>query len=147
MSRARAFCAVSWLLALALTPSLAAAQQFAGDLDPVPHDISNRDNVVGGGSVSANLSGDTLQVNGRFGGLSSPATSAHLEMGAAMGVPGSVIGQLSVTAAASGEISGSVVLNQAEVSALKKGALYVQLDSAKAPDGNSWAWLQQQDGH
>jgi hypothetical protein len=147
MRHCGAFRAVPWILVLALTPSLAAAQQFGGDLDPAPHDNSTRDNVVGTGQVFANLSGNTLQVSGHFAGLSSPVTSAHLEMGVAMGVPGSAIGELSTTGSLNGEISGRVVLNAQEIAALGKGALYVQLDSAKAPDGNSWAWLQSGDGH
>jgi hypothetical protein len=123
-------------------PAAFAAERFQGDLDPVPHDFSNRDNVVGVGTVSANLSGTTLVVTGNFAGLSSPATAAHIKLGTVMAVPGSVIGELQATAAARGEISGSVTLNSAEIAALKKGALYVQLDSVKAADGNSWAWLE-----
>lgn len=138
--------AVCLAFALLLTPSLAAAQQFAGDLDPVPHDNSMRDNVVGIGAISAALAGNTLAISGQFSGLSSPATEAHLKMGAAMGVPGATIAELSASHAASGQITGTVTLNAAQIAALKKGALYIQLDSAKAPDGNSWAWLQSAEG-
>jgi hypothetical protein len=143
----RAACAAACLaFALLLMPSLAAAQQFNGDLDPAPHDNSMRDNVVGSGTISAVLAGNSLSITGQFSGLSSPATEAHLKMGAAMGVPGATIAELSATHAASGQITGTVALNGAEIIALKKGALYVQLDSANAPDGNSWAWLQNVEG-
>lgn len=101
-----------------------------------------RDNVVGVGAVSAALAGNTLSISGQFSGLSSPATGAHLKMGVAMGVPGTAIAELSAAHAPDGAITGTVTLNAAEIAALKKGALYVQLDSMKAPDGNSWAWLQ-----
>jgi hypothetical protein len=140
-------CAAFLVLAILTAPSLAIAQQFQGDLDPAPHDNSMRDNVVGLGAVSAALAGNTLAITGEFASLSSPATSAHLKMGAAMGVPGTAIGELTTDHAASGEITGTITLNAAEVAALKKGALYVELDSAKAPDGNSWAWLQSVEGH
>jgi hypothetical protein len=120
----------------------AAAQEYQGDLDPAPHDFSNRDDVVGAGMVSATLSGTTLTITGNFTGLSSPATAAHLKMGLAMGVPGATIGELNATHAAKGEISGSVKLNSAQIGALRKGALYIQIDSAKGSDGNSWAWLE-----
>ena len=128
--------------AVSASAAFAAGQTFQGELDPVPHDNSTRDNVVGIGAISATLSNGTLAVHGNFSGLSSAATAAHLRMGAAMGVPGPVIGDLSATAAAEGEISGSVSLTAAQVAALKKGALYIELDSAKAPDGNSWGWLE-----
>lgn len=143
----RAACAAAYLaLALLLTPSLAAAQQFTGDFDPVPHDNSMRDNVVGAGLVSATLAGNNLSITGQFSGLSSPASGAHLKMGAAMGVPGTTIAELSASHAASGQVAGTASLDTAQITALKKGALYVELDSAKAPDGNSWAWLQSMEG-
>jgi len=147
MTRIRALRAAACLIsALLFAPLSAAAQQFGGDLDPAPHDFSTRDDVVGNGTVSATLSGSALHISGNFSGLSSPATMAHLKMGAAMGVPGAAIGELTATRAANGEISGDVTLDQNEIAALKKGALYVELDSAKAPGGNSWAWLENAEG-
>jgi len=137
----------AWLMmAFLLAPLPAAAQQFAGDLDPVPHDISTRGNVAGTGSVSADLSGTALHVSGNFAALSSPATTAKLKMGVAMGVPGAAIGELTATHAVNGEISGTVALDQNQIAALKRGALYVELDSAKAPDGNLWGWLENGEG-
>ena len=133
-------CAALLMLAVLTAPST--AQQFQGDLDPAPHDFSNRDDVVGIGIVSATLSGTTLTITGNFSGLSSPATAAHLKMGPAMGVPGATIGELNATHAAKGEISGSIKLNSAQITALRKRALYIQLDSVKGKDGNSWAWLE-----
>ena len=65
-----------------------------------------------------------------------------MEMGAAMGVPGPKIGELTVTRAQDGAISGSIKLNGAEIAALNRGAMYVQLDSVNAADGNSWSWLE-----
>lgn len=135
-------CAALLMLAVLTAPSLAMAQQFQGDLDPAPHDFSNRDDVMGIGIVSATLSGTTLTITGNFTGLSSPATAAHLKMGLAMGVPGATIGELNATHAVKGEISGSIKLNSAQIAALRKRALYIQLDSVKGKDGNSWAWLE-----
>lgn len=135
--------AICLMVAFAAAP--VAAQEYQGDLDPAPHDFANRGDVVGAGIVSATLSGTTLTIAGNFSGLSSPATSAHLKMGLAMGVPGATIGELNATHAAKGEISGSIKLNSAQIAALRKGALYIQLDSAKGIDGNSWAWLQSEE--
>ncbi len=144
LSRDHCLCclAAAAIFLFPLFPAFAADQQFQGELDPLPHDNSTRDNVVGTGTVSATLSGNTLTVSGSFSGLSSPASAAHLEMGLAMGVPGTVIGSLGATQGPNGQISGSIKLNAAEIAALKKGAVYVQLDSVKAPDGNSWSWLE-----
>ncbi|HVZ28195.1 MAG TPA: CHRD domain-containing protein [Rhizomicrobium sp.] len=130
------------LAGLAAGPALAAGVQFAGEFDPMPHDNSTRANVVGEGRATAILSGNQLAIRGEFSGLSSPATGAHLDMGPAMGVPGNAIGALEVTKDVHGAISGTVKLTVDAVSALKKGALYVQLDSEKSPEGNSWAWLE-----
>ena len=129
-------------LIFAFSVAPVAAQEYQGDLDPAPHDFSNRDDVVGIGMVSAILSGTTLTITGNFSGLSSPATAAHLRMGLAKGVPGATIAELSATHAAKGEISGTVKLSSSQIAALKKGALYVQLDSVKGTEGNSWAWLE-----
>ena len=60
-----------------------------------------------------------------------------------MGVPGPVISELSVTQSPNGVISGKVTLNDEQVAALQHNALYVQLESVKAPNGNLWGWLEQ----
>jgi hypothetical protein len=86
-----------------------------------------------------------LVIAGHFAGLSSAATAAHLQVGTAMGVPGPKIGELSATRARDGEISGSIKLTGAEIAALNRGAMYVQLDSVNAADGNSWSWLENPD--
>jgi len=123
-------------------PAFAADRQFVAELDPFPHEMSTRDNVVGMGRITAVLAGDRLTIRGDFAGLSSAATGAHLRMGLAMGVPGQKIGDLTITGANSGQISGTITLNAAAIAALERNAVYVELDSTKAPDGNSWAWLQ-----
>jgi CHRD domain len=133
--------AILWA-GLSAGPTLAADPQFAGEFDPMPHDNSTRANVVGEGRATATLSGNLLSVRGEFSGLSSPAMGAHLNMGLAMGVPGKAIGPLEAPKDLHGAISGTVKLTADELSALKKGALYVQLDSEKSPEGNSWAWLE-----
>ena len=139
--RCRVFGAVL-LAGFLISPAFAADRQFTGEFDPYPHDMSTRDNVVGVGAVSAVLAGDRLTIRGNFAGLSSAATGAYLRMGLAMGVPGQRIGALTFTKADSGEISGTITLDAAAAAALERNALYVELDSVKAPDGNSWAWLE-----
>ena len=130
------------VLAVCIGPALAADTSFTTELDPVAHTPAERANVMGIGQVKAELAGTRLSVSGTFSGLPSPATAAQLRMGTAMGVPGPVIGDLNVTNSTKGSISGSVTLSSVQIAALGKNALYVQLDSARAPDGNLWGWLQ-----
>ncbi len=108
----------------------------------MPHDNSTRANVVGGGMVTGVLSGNQLTLSGKFSGLSSPAIGAHLNRGLALGVPGAAIAALDTTKAVQGTISGTVRLSREAIAALKNDALYIELDSEKAPEGNSWGWLQ-----
>src|SRR5689334_1357653 len=66
----------------------AAAENYQTDLGPAPLDGTNRQNVLGRGSVVAVLNGSSFTVSGSFSGLSSPATAAHLNMGMVMGGTG-----------------------------------------------------------
>ena len=140
--RCRVWTGIVLLAAFLAPPAYSGDRQFQGEFDPFPHDNSTRDNVVGTGAISATLAGGQLTIRGDFTGLSSPAVAASLRAGAAMGVPGQKIGELAITKADNGQVTGTVRLNAAAIAALNRNALYVEIDSAKAPDGNSWAWLE-----
>src|SRR5258708_23352147 len=87
---------------------LAQAQEtFKARLSPVAVDAQLVSVITGHGAVSAVLAGTKLTVNGRFDGMHSPATVAHLHQSKAMGLPGSVIHELTVSKAMDGTISGS----------------------------------------
>jgi hypothetical protein len=131
------------LAAAVLMWTLAAHGQetFKTRLSPVPIDAKLAPIVTGHGSVSAALAGTKLNVTGSFEGMRSPAVAAHLHQSKVTGVRGSVIHDLTVTKAMSGSISGSVDLTPAEVEALRKGMIYVQVHSEGAPDGNLRGWL------
>jgi hypothetical protein len=128
------------LLLLSAAPARAAS--FTGELDPAPFDAATKADTAGIGEISATLDGQILTINGKFSGLSSLATAAHLEMGLAEGVKGNAIADLSAARAMAGAIGGKVTLTRAQVEAAKKNALYVQIDSERAPDGNLWGWLE-----
>jgi hypothetical protein len=138
----RAPIAVAALLMLAMVPSWAAAQAFQGEFDPCPFTPATRADVAGSGSFTASLDGTTLTITGKFSELSSPATAAQLRMGLAMGVPGPVIGELSVAHEVAGSISGKLTLSPEQLAALGRSAIYIRIDSAKAPDGAIWGWLE-----
>jgi len=130
------------LLVLPLTPVGAAAPIFQGEFDPCPSTPATRANVVGTGTVSASLDGNKLRITGTFSDLSSPATTAQLRIGLAMGVPGPLIGELRVPHQLTGAISGFVTLSPKQIAALRENSIYVQIESVKAPDGDLWAWLE-----
>jgi hypothetical protein len=141
MSRHRKIfiCAAALLLA---TPAFAA--HYEAELDPAPFDATNRADVIGSiGSVSATLTGNTLAIHGAFSNLTSDATAGSVRIGLAKGVPGDSIGSLTVIHAQDGDFSGMLKLSPAQLAALKKQALYVRIDSAKAPDGNLQGWLEE----
>ena len=118
-------------------------EQFDGRLSPVPVDGATRDDVTGIGSLSAFLEGNRLTIAGSFEGLREPATEANVHRGLATGVRGTAFFELTVSAATSGEVSGSLDLTEDQIESLRDGRLYIQIHSEIAPEGNLWGWLLQ----
>ena len=116
-------------------------ETFKGRLSAMPADARTRPNLAGSGSVTAVLSGTKLAITGSFEELLSAATSASLHSSVAAGVRGPGIGELTISKATSGTLSGSVELTPAQLNNLRKGGLYIQIDSEKAPDGVLWGWF------
>jgi len=136
------------LSALFLThPSNLAAQtgkNYKARLSPVPIDQAMMATIAGMGSATAVLNGTKLTVTGTFDGLKSPATIVQIHRGQ-RGVRGPAILDLQTTKGTSGQISGTVDLNQQQLHDLQNSRLYIQLHSEKAPDGNLWGWLMPQE--
>ena len=130
----------AFLLAVVTTQSTSA---FKARLSPVPIATSMQRNVAGSGSVTATLVNRTLSISGSFEGLRSAATVARLHCSKVMGVRGPTIVDLQISKAMKGTIGGSIELNAEQLDGLRKGHLYIQIDSEKAPDGNLWGWLLQ----
>ena len=129
------------LMLLLAAPALAAG--YEAELDPVPFDAVNRADVIDSiGNVTATLEGATLTIQGSFSNLTSNATGGSVRIGLAKGVPGDAIGSLTVSHGRQGQVSGSVKLSHAQAAALNKQALYIRIDSEKAPDGNLQGWLE-----
>lgn len=133
--------AAVWLVSLGLPLAAQAPETYKGRLAPVPVDAQLAPNTTGHGSASVTLARAKLTVSGTFEGLRGPATAAQLRRGLATGVRGPALYDLTVTKASSGTISGSFDLTPEQIDGLRKGRLYVQIDSDKAPDGNLWGWL------
>lgn len=110
-------------------------------LSALPADAKTRASLAGSGSVSAVLSGTKLAITGSFEGLLAAATTADLRSAVAAGVRGPAIGDLTISKATSGTISGSFQLTPQQLISLHKGGLYVEIYSEKAPDGVLWGWF------
>ena len=114
--------------------------RFVARLSTVPITVAMQDAVSGRGTVDATLAGSRLTVTGKFEGLRSPATVARLHL-APKATRGPAVGDLMVSSATTGTISGTIDLTPQQLQALDKSALYVQVHSEKAPEGNLWGWL------
>lgn len=132
---------VAAAMLLVCTPAWAA--DYEAQMDPAPFDASTRADILGAiGQVNATLSGSTLTVNGTFKDMTSPAIAASVRIGLLKGVVGEAIGPLTVSKTAQGNVTGSVQLNAAQIEALNREAIYIRVDSEKAPDGNLQGWLE-----
>src|SRR5258705_14012937 len=124
------------LLVLALPVAAQNEARYKVRLAPVPMDIAMRSTVAGRGSATAVLKGTMLTVTGTFDGLRSSATIARLYQGPAMGLRGSAIGDVTISKATNGMISGSITVTPEQARALERGRVYLQISSERAPDGN-----------
>ena len=142
MKRSVAVVGITALFILqALAGTAQTQERYKVRLATVPMDGGMRNTVAGTGAATAVLAGAKLTVNGTFDGLLSPATTANVHRGPAMGVRGPSFGVLTVSKAPKGTLSGSIDLTPEQLQALKKGQLYIQISSEKAPDGNLWGWF------
>ena len=133
---------VTALALVALTAQYEAqSAQYRARLSVVPIDIPMQAAIAGSGSVTAALKGTTLTITGTFAGLKTPATVARVHRGPRTAMRGPAIGDLTVTAATSGSVTGSIELTKEQVDDLAAGRVYIQVHSQKAPDGNLWGWL------
>jgi len=140
MSSRILICAATALLLA--TPVFAAG--YEAELDPTPFDATNRADVIESiGNLTATLEGSTLTVRGTFSNFTSPATGGSFRIGLAKGVPGDAIGSVTVDHARQGSFTGTIRLNASQMAALKREAVYVRIDSEKAPDGNVQGWLEE----
>jgi hypothetical protein len=126
---------------LALSLAAQNGETFKARLSPLPADARTRPSLAGSGSASAVLTGTKLAITGSFEGLVSAATTASLHSAMAAGVRGPAIGDLTVSKAASGTVTGSIDLTPEQLTSLHKGGLYIQIHSEKAPDGVLWGWF------
>jgi len=138
--RSTCFAVALTLLSLG-TAAHAAADSFDVRLSPGPRLVGTRADRSGVGKVTVSLTGSKLMLDGTYEGLLGTPSGAHLFAGSAPGVRGPKVADLTISAATSGKVSGSVTLTPAQRTAFAKGGLYVEIDSGDAPDGDLWGWL------
>jgi hypothetical protein len=115
---------------------------FKGRLSKVPSDGKEIPVMIGVGMATGKLEGTKLTVTGTFEGMGTPATFAKLHLAKVAGTNGPAIGDLTVTKAASGTISGTFDLTPEQVEGLRKGGIYVQIHSDKGNEnGHLWGFL------
>jgi hypothetical protein len=129
------------VIAFAVPLAAQAPETYKVRLSPVPIEAQTRANIAGVGSATATLTGTKLSIAGSFEGLPSPATDAKIHQGPVTGVRGPAILDVTVTRSKGGMIHAALHLTPQQIESLKKGQLYIQIDSEKAPDGNLWGWL------
>jgi hypothetical protein len=118
-----------------------AGETYKARLTAVPADARTRAELTGIGNATAVLSGTKLTVTGSFEGLKSGATAVKIHNAVAAGVRGPALQELTVAKGMSGSITGSIDLNAEQLEHLKKGGLYLQIYTEKAPEGALWGWL------
>jgi len=116
-------------------------ESFETRLSPSPLTEGTRVNITGEGRALVEWDGNILSVSGNFQGLATNATTAAIYDGLGIGIPGPKAFDLSLTQDTSGTIWGSLALTRKQVTALRAGHFYVQINSEKAPDGNLTGWL------
>ena len=109
-------------------------------LSPMPATAITVRTITGVGEVNASLRGDVLTVTGRFEGMSSAATMAHIHRGP-KAQPGPVALTLDVDKSAAGTVSGALTLTPELIEALHSEGLYVQIHSENNPTGELRGWL------
>ena len=142
MSSCRALCPVLLASTIGFVSPLAAQERLVLNvrLTTIPVEAATAEGLTGFGSATASLDGNRLTVTGSFEGLQSPAMSAGLHT-APKGLRGPAIIDLEVTSGTTGKITGDVMLTPAQTDRLRRGQLYLQLQSEKSPDGNLRGWL------
>jgi len=127
------------LISLASFNSLA-QQAYRARMSPMPVNPQTVDSITGSGQIMLTLSGNQLTATGEFAGMSTVATMVHIHNGP-MAQPGPVVHALEISAATSGQITGTVELTDEQVSALQENELYIQIHSEGNPAGELRGWI------
>ncbi len=129
------------LIAVSVLGAAHAADEYRIRLTPVPIEARTSADVKGSGTATAVLDRRRLTVTGSFSGLQSAATIGAVHEGPVRAVRGPPIAEFAVPSATSGTFTATVSLTPDQEQSLAQGRIYIQINSAGAPDGNLWGWL------
>jgi hypothetical protein len=131
-----AFLSLAIVMALALSAVSLAGSRSTGWLTKltVASEIPKQavKNAAANGYFSATLTGDKLKFTLTFQKLTGPATMAHIHLGAA-GVSGKIV--VPLCAPCKSPVNGTVTLSTALQKDFAKHLLYVNVHTAKNPNG------------
>jgi hypothetical protein len=119
----------------------AAPEKYRAALSSMPYSDATRAVLKGRGTATIVLDGNKLTVTGRFAGLAGQATAANLMLGLGIGVPGSMSLPLEISRAPEGTLSGQLVLNEEQLIGVRRGRMYIQINSEASPTGTLWGWI------
>ena len=91
------------------------AETYKARLSALPGDAKTVKDMAGIGSATATLAGAKLTINATFEGLKTNATKAELRNGVLAGVRGPVFGDLTITKAMRGTITGTIDLTAPQI--------------------------------
>ncbi|MEO2181783.1 MAG: CHRD domain-containing protein [bacterium] len=120
--------------------SQAQIETYRARLSPMPTTPQTVTTITGEGEVLLTLNGHTLSIQGKFEGMTSVATMAHIHNGPPA-QPGPVIHQLGVSSASAGEINAELELTDQQITALRNNSLYIQIHSGNNPPGELRGWI------
>ena len=129
------------IAALAISLAAQTKETYKARLTAVPTDARTRAELTGSGTATATLEGTKVTVSGSFADLKTNATTANLHIAVAAGVRGPALGDVTISKATSGTISGSIDLTAEQLKNMQHGGLYLEIHSEKAPEGVIWGWF------
>jgi hypothetical protein len=86
----------------------------------------------GKGTFTGDIAGGKLKFTLKFSGLTGPATAAHIHMGS-VGKSGPVV--VPLCGPCTSPVTGTVAISAAVIKDIEKGAAYVNVHTAKYPNG------------
>ena len=89
----------------------------------MPADQAAKRTILGRGEATATLDGKLLTVSSSNAELASPATTAHLSVGASIGMPETEGSDLTVSPVASGRLSGKLTATITQATGSRTGRL------------------------
>ena len=133
----RAMTSVAFVAAVSvvMTPASADILLFESIMDGLQETPPNASPGTGFAELSFDTDTSILTItSGSFSGLTAPSNNAHIHI-APPGVPGPVVFGITHPFATGGPISGSGMLNAAQITALLAGELYINIHTANFPGG------------